>query len=89
MCNLRLDTDAVCNGLESEDQFMREYAAGGKRNNPKDFRETTFELSGFGEKPTIYAEGTNGATLKEEWDAKSGTLTLSVVSNGRVNITVE
>ena len=89
MCNLRLDTDAVCNGLESEDQFMREYAAGGKRDNPKDFRETTFELSGFGEKPTIYAEGTNGATLKEEWDAKSGTLTLSVVSNGRVNITIE
>ncbi len=89
MCNLRLDTDAVCNGLESEDQFMREYAAGGKRNNPKDFRETTFEISGFREKPTVSAQGTNGATLKEEWDAKSGTLTLSVVSNGRVNITVE
>lgn len=89
MCNLRLDTDAVCNGLESEDQFMREYAAGGKRNNPKDFRETTFEISGFSEKPTVSAQGTNGATLKEEWDAKSGTLTLSVVSNGRVNITIE
>ncbi len=89
MCNLRLDTDAVCSGLESEDQFMREYAAGGKRNNPKDFRETTFELSGFSEKPTVSAQGTNGATLKEEWDAASGTLTLSVVSNGRVNITVE
>ena len=89
MCNLRLDTDAVCNGLESEDQFMREYAAGGKRNNPNDFRETTFEISGFSQKPTVNAQGTNGATLKEEWDVKSGTLTLSVVSNGRVNITVE
>ncbi len=89
MCNLRLDTDAVCNGLENEDQFMREYAAGGKRKNLKDFRETTFEISGFSQKPTVNAQGTNGATLKEEWDAKSGTLTLSVVSNGRVNITVE
>lgn len=89
MCNLRLDTDAVCNGLENEDQFMRDYATGGKRNNPNDFRETTFEFSGFSQKPTVNAQGTNGATLKEEWDAKSGTLTLSVVSNGRVNITVE
>ena len=89
MCNLRLDTDAVCNGLENEDQFMRDYATDGKRNNPNDFRETTFEISGFSQKPTVNAQGTNGATLKEEWDAKSGTLTLSVVSNGRVNITVE
>lgn len=89
MCNLRLDTDAVCNGLESEDQFMREYAAGGKRDNPNDFRETTFVLSGFDEKPGVIAQGTNGAKLKETWDAENGTLTLSVVSNGRVKIAVE
>ncbi len=88
MCNLRLDTDEVCNGLESEDEFMREYAAGGKRRNPENFRETTIELSGFSEKPTVSAEGTNGATLKEDWDEKNGKLTLSIISNGRVNITV-
>lgn len=88
MCNLRLDTDEVCAGLESEDEFMREYAAGAKRSDPKNFRETTIELSGFSEKPTVSAQGTNGATLKEEWDAKSGKLTLSIISNGRVNITV-
>lgn len=89
MCNLRLDTDAVCNGLESEDQFMREYAAGGKRDNPNDFRETSFVISGFEEKPDVTAQGTNGAKLKEIWDEESGTLTLSVISNGRVTITVE
>lgn len=89
MCNLRLDTDEVCAGLESEDEFMREYAAGAKRSDPKNFRETTIELSGFSEKPTVSAQGTNGATLKEEWDAKSGKLTISIISNGRVNITVE
>ncbi len=89
MCNLRLDTDEVCAGLESEDQFMREYAAGGKRSDPKNFRETTFVLSGFSEKPTVTAQGTNGAKLKETWDKETGTLTLSVISNGRVTITVE
>lgn len=89
MCNLRLDTDAVCAKLESEDQFMRDYAAGGKRNNPNDFRETTFVISGFDEKPTVSAQGTNGAKLKEIWNAENGTLTLSVISNGRVTITVE
>ena len=88
MCNLRLDTDEVCAGLETEDGFMREYAAGGKRSDPENFRETTIELSGFSEKPTVSAQGTNGATLKEEWDAKNGKLTLSIVSNGRVNITI-
>lgn len=88
MCNLRLDTDEVCAGLESEDEFMREYAAGAKRSDPENFRETTIELSGFSEKPTVSAQGTNGATLKEEWDAQNGKLTLSIVSNGRVNITV-
>lgn len=88
MCNLRLDTDEVCAGLETEDGFMREYAAGGKRSDPENFRETTIELSDFSEKPTVSAQGTNGATLKEEWDAKNGKLTLSIVSNGRVNITI-
>lgn len=88
MCNLRLDTDEVCAGLETEDGFMREYAAGGKRSDPENFRETTIELSGFSEKPSVSAQGTNGATLKEEWDAKNGKLTLSIVSNGRVNITI-
>lgn len=89
MCNLRLDTDEVCTGLESEDQFMRAYAAGGKRSDPKNFRETTFVLSGFNEKPTVTAQGTNGATLKETWNKENGTLTLSVISNGRVKIAVE
>ena len=89
MCNLRLDTDAVCNGLENEDQFMREYAAGQKRSDPKNFRETTIELKGFSEKPTVTAQGTNGAKLSENWDEKTETLTLKIVSNGRVMITVE
>ena len=89
MCNLRLDTDDVCNGLESEYEFMYKYAFGEKRSDPKNFRETTIELNGFSEKPTIAAQGANGAQLKETWDEASGKLTLSVISNGRVNITVE
>ncbi len=89
MCNLRLDTDEVCAGLESEDEFMREYAAGGKRSDPKNFRQTVIELSGFEEKPTVTADGTNGAKLKEEWNAQNGTLTLTIISNGRVRMTVE
>ena len=89
MCNLRLDTDKVCAGLESEDQFMREYAAGGKRSDPKNFRETVIELTGFDEKPTVTADGTNGAKLKEDWNAANGTLTLTIISNGQVRMTVE
>lgn len=89
LCNLRLDTDDVCNGLESEDQFMREYAAGGKRDNPNDFRQTVITLSGFEAEPSVTANGTNGATLKKEWNAESQTLTLTVISNGRVLINVK
>ena len=89
MCNLRLDTDAVCNGLENEDQFMREYAAGGKRSDPKNFRETVIELEGFEEKPTVTADGTNTARLKEEWNSAKGILTLTVISNGQVRMTVK
>ncbi len=89
MCNLRLDTDEVCNFLESEDEFMREYAAGGKRSDPKNFRETVIELSGFDEKPTVTADGTNGAKLKQEWNCATGTLTLTIISNGQVRMTVE
>lgn len=89
MCNLRLDTDEVCSFLESEDEFMREYAAGGKRSDPKNFRETVIELTGFDEKPTVTADGTNGAKLKQEWNSATGTLTLTIISNGQVRMTVE
>ncbi len=89
LCNLRLDTDAVCNGLESEDQFMRAYAAGGKRSDPKNFRESVIELSGFESEPSVTADGSNGAKLKSEWNAQTQTLTLTVISNGEVRITVE
>ena len=89
MCNLRLDTDEICAGLETEDEFMREYAAGGKRSDPKNFRETVIELKGFDEKPTVTADGTNGAKLKQEWNAETGTLTLTIISNGQVRMTVK
>jgi hypothetical protein len=88
-CNLRLDTDDVCNGRESEYEFMYKYALGQKRSDRKNFRETTIELKGFSEKPTVSAAGTNGAKLSETWNAETATLTLKVISNGRVQITVE
>lgn len=89
LCNLRLDTDEVCGGLESEDRFMRAYAAGGKRSNPENFRASVIELSGFENEPTVTADGSNGAKLKKEWNSETSTLMLTVISNGEVRITVE
>ena len=89
LCNLRLDTDAVCNGLENEDQFMRAYAAGGKMDNPKDFRTSVIKLSGFESQPNVNATGSNGAKGRAEWDEQTKTLTLTVISNGETRITVE
>ena len=89
LCNLRLDTDAVCAGLESENDFMISYATGGKRSDPKNFRESVITLSGYESEPTVTATGSNSAKLKTEFDEESGTLTLTVISNGEVRITIE
>ncbi len=89
LCNLRLDTDAVCNCLESEDQFMRAYAAGGKMDNPGDFRISVIELKGFETCPSVNATASNGAKGKAEWDEETKTLTLTVLSNGETRITVD
>lgn len=89
LCNLRLDTDAVCNGLESEDQFMREYAAGGKMNNPDDFRTSVITLSGFDAPPSVYASASNGAKGRAEWNSETKTMTLTVISNGETRIIIE
>lgn len=89
LCNLRLDTDAVCNGLEDENQFMIDYANGGKMNNPDDFRTSVITLSGFDTPPNVNACGSNGAKGRAEWNEETKTLTLTVISNGETRITVE
>ncbi|MBQ8228793.1 MAG: hypothetical protein IJZ88_07255 [Clostridia bacterium] len=89
LCNLRLDTDEVCAGLEGEDEFMREYAMGEKMDDPKDFRESVIELSGFDSEPTVLADGSNTAKLKKEWNSSTKTLAITVISNGEVRITIE
>jgi len=89
LCNLRLDTDTVCAGLESEHEFMLSYAQGGKRSDPKNFRESVIILSGYETEPTVTATGSNGAKMKTEFDAETGTLTLSIISNGEVRISIE
>ncbi len=89
LCNLRLDTDAVCHGQEDENGFMIAYAQGGRRSDPKNFRESVIEISGFETEPTVTAAGANGATMKTEWNEATKTLTLSVISNGEVKITIE
>ena len=89
LCNLRLDTDAVCNGLEDENQFMIDYANGGKMNNPSDFRTSVIVLTGFEAPPSVNAWGSNGAKGRAEWNAETQELTLTVISNGEVRITVE
>ena len=89
LCNLRLDADAVCSGQESEDQFMRTYAAGGKMDNPRDFRKTVIKLTGFDVMPGVDATGSNGSKGRADWNEETKTLTLTVVSNGETRITVE
>ncbi len=89
LCNLRLDTDDVCAGLENEHEFMLSYMQGGKRSDPKNFRESVITLSGFEEEPSVTATGSNGAKMKTEFDEASGTLTLRIISNGETRITIE
>ncbi len=89
LCNLRLDTDAVCAGLEDENGFMLAYAAGGRRSDPKNFRTSVIEISGFETQPTVTADGSNVAKGRADWDEETQTLTLTVISNGEVRITVE
>ena len=89
LCNLRLDTDDVCAGRESENDFMISYATGGKRSDPKNFRQSVITLSGYETEPQVTATGSNNAKLKTEFDADSGTLILTVISNGEVRITIE
>lgn len=90
LCNLRLDTDAVCAGLEDENTFMLDYANGGKMGNPRDFRTSVIEISGFEEQPsTLIGTGSNGAKGRSVWDPETNTLTITVISNGEVRITLE
>ena len=88
LCNLRLDTDDVCAGRESEHEFMLSYAQGGKRSDPKNFRESVITLSGYETEPTVTATGSNGAKMKTEFDENTGTLTLKIISNGETRITI-
>ncbi len=89
LCNLRLDTDDVCAGREGENEFMVSYAQGGKRSDPKNFRESVITLSGYETEPHVTATGSNGAKMKTEFDENSGTLTLRIISNGETRITIE
>ncbi len=89
MCNLRIDAESICAGLQNEDQFLREYIFGGKRSNPRDFRTTVIELSGYEKEPVVTAEGTNSAKMKTEWNESTKTLTITIISNGEVRLTVE
>ncbi len=89
LCNLRLDGDAILKGLEGEDQFMQAYAAGGKMNNPRDFRTSVIEISGFDIPPSVNATASNGAKGRADWNEETKTLTLTVVSNGETRITID
>lgn len=61
-------------------------AAGGKLDNPNDFRQTVISLSGFENEPAVTA---NGATMKTEWNAENKKLTLTVISNGMVTMNIK
>ena len=89
LCNLRLDSDKICAGLEDENTFMTEYALGGKRSDPKNFRYSVISLTGYESEPTVTAQGANGAKLKTEWNEETKTLTLTTYSNGMVTVQVK
>lgn len=86
LCNLRADSDTLVNGEENWVQYLHEYVNGNRRNDASNYRETTFKLTGLTAEPTITAEGTNNAKMSTNWDAASGTMTISVISNGLVTI---
>ncbi len=90
LCNLRLDADAVCAGLEDENTFMIAYANGEKMDNPRDFRTSVIEISGFEKQPqTLIGTGSNGAKGRAIWNPDTNTLTLTVISNGETKIIIE
>lgn len=89
LCNLRADSDTLVNGEENWVQYLHEFVAGNRRNDASNYRTTEFTLSGLKQEPTISAEGTNSAKMKSTWNAESGTLTVSVISNGYVTINIQ
>ena len=46
-------------------------------------------LSGYAAEPEVVATGSNNAEMKTEFNSESGTLTLRIISNGEVRITVK
>lgn len=86
LCNLRADSDKLVNGEENWVQYLHEYVNGNRRTDPSNYRTTTITLSGLSTEPKLTAEGTNNAKMSTKWDAASGTMTISVISNGLVTI---
>ena len=68
--------------------FLEELWNGGKRDNPEDFRETVYVLSGYTSEPTVSITGSNHAQAGTDYNAETGTLTGKVISNGVGRITV-
>ncbi len=87
LTNLRLDTDDV--PTVSEGEWIRDYIENGKVGDEKNYRTTEISISGFKEEPDVNATGTHKARLKTFFDSTTGTLTLTVVSNGKVVINIK
>ena len=88
LVNLRLDSYATVVGEEIAWSFQNSYLGGGKMDNEADFRTTKIVLSGFEKEPEIAVAGSNNATAKLEFDPDTKTVTLTIVSNGKVTIKV-
>ena len=88
LTNYRYDIRKYFDKKERIEVFLKELWNGGKRDNPEDFRETVYVLSGYTSEPTVSITGSNHAQAGTDYNAETGTLTVKVISNGVVRITV-
>ena len=88
LVNLRLDTYDVSVGNESDGQFRNSIVKGKKMDKEKDRRTTKIALTGFEVIPEVKVSGNNNPTAEVEFDPNTKTATITIVSNGKVIISV-
>ncbi len=89
LCNLRLDIDEADILEKNEYQFLQEYITEGKVGDPENYRTTTLSFSGFKSEPDVTATGSHFAKMKKSYNSSTGTLTLTIISNGEVLISIK
>ena len=86
LTNMRLDTSLVCEGLEDQGTFFQEYMNGKKMDSDDDFRTTVITLQGFDKKPIVHVAGSNNANAQVAWNSATKEATVTIISNGFVEL---